>query len=573
MNNTLYQNDITLKERIEDYKEYLSDWFNKKYCYDSDARSFSFNSDVWLLKKTYTNNDRVRIDFSFFNKVIYNKNDKTLAKCFLTDMLIDGYSEESVYRYYIVLKQLYLATNGLLLAHKLSDEEIKYHCGLYSISYLNVPISYLEFVLDNSFCDTNYESLQRAKNKLESIYIMDSQSPNSRELPCNKDIAMFQYFIHRFETDERDEDIRNLFLPVIIWWHLSIVIPVRTSEITYNLIKDCIFKVNNACYIRIERIKSKLIKNLEIPIIKNICISQDLYELINGYKELVAYDVKSLTLFSVDFLRKCIINLKEKDDVFKNKGDLFKRYYENYTHFEGSDLNQLIDLFYDYYINKQLDSPKEYDRLRAGDTRHLAFSSLLLQNLNPIDIAMMGGHTSIKSLSSYVNHVDLYIDSEIYRYHNKIDLKTDYFSRKLKDIVMNMPFECPINIQECIPDEYGIGFCTDNSFSCEDDLCFFCNKWWCRPKNENFIKAAQYISKRCMIRLKNEMVANKKMLQTLLNKATVEKINGEMIFKEELYSEYRQLIKSITNNASRLEMLKEALILNFDLEACNNDKE
>ena len=136
---------------------------------------------------------------------------------------------------------------------------------------------------------------------------------------------------------------------------------------------------------------------------------------------------------------------------------------------------------------------------------------------------------------------------------------------------MNMPFQAPSNIEDSIADEYGIGFCTDSSFSCEDDLCFFCSKWWCRPQNENFIKAAQYISRRSVVKLKNEMNTNKKMLYTLLNKASVELINGNIILKEEYYSEYRQLIKAITSNASRMEMIKEALLLNFNVEGKDND--
>lgn len=382
---------------------------------------------------------------------------------------------------------------------------------------------------------------------------------------------MFQYYLHKFEINEKDEDIRNLFYPVVIWWRLSIMIPIRPSEITYNLYKNCIFKMNNACYIRLNRIKGNLIKNLQIPIAKKLCISQELYDLISNYQELVAYDTKSVTLFSINFLRKCFMIVREKEDMFRDKGNTFLRFYEDYTHFESSDLNQLINLFYDYYIDKQIDSAKDYDRLLGGDTRHLAFSSLLLQNLNPIDIAMIGGHTSLSSLSSYVNHVDLYIDSEIYRYYNKIDLNTDTYSRKLKDIIINMPFESPDSIKDAIPDEYGIGFCTDNMFSCEDDLCFFCSKWWCRPSNENFVKAAKYISKRSMVKLKNEMSINKKMLNVLLNKARIESYNGNIILKEEYYAQYRQLIKAITSNASRIEMLKEALLLNFNVEGNKND--
>lgn len=570
MHNTL-QKEYSIQEQIFDYKKHMSTWFNRRYCSSDDIRSFTFESEVWLLKKAYHNNDRERVDFSFLSKVIYNKNDKTLLKCFLAYMLMDGYSEATVTEYYSVIKQFYISSHGLTLVNELSDDEIKNYCSQNERIQLYIPIKFIDFVIENSFYDTNYNTLVKAKNKLNTIHQVDNKTDESREIPCNKDISMFQYYLHKFETTEQDEDIRNLFFPVIIWWRTSIMIPIRPSEITYTLEKDCIFKLNGACYIRINRIKGNLIKRMQIPIAKKLCISKELYDLIDRYQKLVAYDTNAVTLFSIDFLRKCFLNVREKEDIFRDKANTFLRFYEDYTHFEGVDLNQLIDLFYDFYIDRQVDAPKEYDRLRAGDTRHLAFSSLLLQNLNPIDIAMIGGHTSLNSLSSYVNHIDLYIDSEIYRYYNKIDLNTDNYSKKLKEIIMNMPFQAPSNIVDCIPDEYGIGYCTDRSFSCEDDLCFFCSKWWCRPQNENFVKTAHFISRRSVVQLKNELNANKKMLHALLNKASVELVNGNMILKEEYYSEYRQLIKAITGNATRLEMLKESLLLNFNVEEKKNE--
>ncbi len=522
MPNEVQKQDYNIQEQIDIYKRDMSLWFKKRYFDSDDERPFAFDDEVWLLKKAYSNNDRERMDFGFYNKKIYHKNDKILIKCFLANMLMDGYSEATVANYFYVLKQFYVSTHGLLFINEMSEEEIKYSCSQNDQVYLYIPLNYIDFVIENYFYDTNYDNLAKAKSKLNSIHLTENKSYENRELPSNKDIAMFQYYLHQFETNNVDVDLRSLFYPMIIWWKLTIRIPIRPSEITFNLNKDCVFTINNACYIRLNRIKGNLIKSLQIPIIKKICISQDLYDMIHDYQELVEYDIKSETLFSIDYLRKCFQSIREKDEVFKSKANTFLRFYENYTHFEASDLNQLIDLFYDYYIDRQIDAPRNYDRLRAGDTRHLAFSSLLLQNLNPIDIAMIGGHTTITSLGSYVNHIDLYIDSEVYRYYTKIDLNTNIYSRRLKDIIMKMPFQSPANIANAIPDEYGIGYCLDDSFSCEDDICFFCSKWWCRPKNENYIKAAQYISTRIMKQVKSEMNTNKVMLQTLLNKASVE---------------------------------------------------
>lgn len=552
-----------IHDKIKDYALYMSLWFNKRYQSYNKINPFSFESNIWYLRRAYKNTEQRILDFNCFNEIEYNKVDKVLIKCYLANLLIDGYAEDTVALYYSILKVFYDTSNGMNLINTLSEEEIKLICTQGENIYLYIPTNYIDFLLENQFYDMNYEILLKAKNRLDSMNQLVNRQVINRDLPSNTDIAQFQYYLNYFEINEEDIDLKNLFYPLIIWWRLSIMIPMRPSEITYNLKKDCIYKLNNACYIRINRIKGNLINRYQIPIIKKICISDELYNLILNYQELVEFDTKSKSLFSMHFLRNCFQNVKTKYDFFRSRPHTFLRYYDEYSHFESGDLNQLIDLFYDYYIDNQINSYKYSDRLRAGDTRHIAFSSLLLQNLNPIDIAMIGGHTSLASLSSYVYHVDLYIDSEIYRYYNKIDLHPNDFNKSLKNTVMNMPNTPPHNIEDAIPDEYNIGFCMDNSFQCEDDLCFFCSRWWCRPKNDNYIQAAEYIIKHNMSLLQTEMNSNKKMLHVLLNKASIEIINNTMILKEEYYSHYRQLIKSIAGNATRMEMLKNALYLNF----------
>lgn len=150
------QQETTTQEQLNDYENHISQWFNKRYRRNDDVRTFTFESEVWLLKKAYHNNDRNRIDFNFFSKVVYNKKDKILFKCFLANMLLDGYSETTVTDYYYILKQFYIATHGLSLINKFSDDEVKYYCSHNDEVCLNIPLKYIDFVIENSFYGDNY---------------------------------------------------------------------------------------------------------------------------------------------------------------------------------------------------------------------------------------------------------------------------------------------------------------------------------------------------------------------------------------------------------------------------------
>lgn len=553
---------------LTEYAQEMESWFNLNYSKQNSTHNFSFNNDEWYLIKSYSNNTRVKYDFNFMNIKVHLRQEKLLIKCFLTSLLLDGYSERTIYSYFYVLRRILLYLTYFKNINSLSENELIYLCTSFKKNYVVVPLKYLDFILDNNFYESDKEmkELLKARNKISNIHQKQELSNSNRELPNNTDIALFQYYIHKFKSSETDRDVYNMFYPLIIWWELSIVIPLRPSEITFTMPKKCLYKNKDACYITIRRIKSGILKKMIIPVQKRLCISEELYELIDTYCKLTEYDTNSKTLFSMNFLRTSFLNIKGKDPDIQMGYNTFHRYYDNYSHFESYDLNQLINVFYDYYIDSQIDHPVYTTRLTAGDTRHIAFSSLFLQGINPIDIAMMGGHTSLISLNSYVNHVDLYIDSEIYRYYNKLDIATNGYNKKLKEIIFQMPDKSPSNIDNSIPDEYGIGYCTDPSFSCEDDLCFFCCNWWCRPSNNNYVMAIKNIVEHQISQLHDEMVSHKKILNLILSSSSITMIDQHLVLKDEYYSKYSQVMKSICSNASRMEMLKNALLINFNIE-------
>ncbi len=496
-----------------------------------------------------------------------NEYDQYLIKEFIVGMLLDDYAVTTANEYLKIIIALYIASNSFKNIDKMSDSEIIQIVNRKENNFLYMPIEFLDFIIENNFIDNTNSYLLKSSSKLSRIYISkELHIKRIRELPPNRDIAMFQYYIHKFVDNEKDENLIKLFYSLRVWWHVSVIIPIRPSEITFMLDRNCIFEMDQRYYLRVNRIKAGLIKKNDVPILKKLCIDSITYKLISGYLDNISEDVDSKSLFSIKCIREAVLELCQYNDFFKGKNMLFNREYQKYNRLEATDMNQLINLFYDYYIDYINNENSKYIRLKCGDTRHLAFSSLFLQNINPIDIAMIGGHTSINSLNSYVYHVDMYMDSEAYKYSNNIDFKFEFDNRKLKDIILSMP-KADNTIENAYPDDMGIGYCKSRLCECEDDLCFFCSHWWCRPTNENFNKSAEFLIKYYKNTLNKEINNSKQMLAMIFRKASIELINKNLILPEEHYMKYKELMKRIASLAGRREMVKEALFLNFSEEA------
>lgn len=134
--------------------------------------------------------------------------------------------------------------------------------------------------------------------------------------------------------------------------------------------------------------------------------------------------------------------------------------------------------------------------------------------------------------------------------------------RDKKDIIISMP-KADKSIRNAYPDDMGIGYCKSRLCDCEDDLCFFCCHWWCRPTNENFKKATEYLVKYYKNNPNKEIENNKKMLSMVIKKASLELINEKLILPDEYYMRYKEITKRIASLAGRRELVKDALLLNF----------
>lgn len=140
-------------------------------------------------------------------------------------------------------------------------------------------------------------------------------SSKSRELPCYESILLFDYIINDFiQRTNMEEKAR--YYPVLIWWKISSVIPLRPCEV-YQLPKDCIYEKSGKYYIHIERVKNKYKrKQYSTPVIKDFEIREDIFCLIRDYIDYINIILdadEAGYLFSIRILKETA-GIRPKDE-------------------------------------------------------------------------------------------------------------------------------------------------------------------------------------------------------------------------------------------------------------------
>ncbi|OPF52405.1 hypothetical protein BH721_03890 [Clostridium baratii] len=239
-----------------------------------------------------------------------------------------------------------------------------------------------------------------------------------RILPPITSIICFENkLMEYFKSNLVSIDDKMKFYPVYLWWNITGVIPLRISEFL-RIKRNCLsIDSRNRYYLEINRKKKKpnpLSKKSAIPNIDKIEITKELYDEIEKYINIAEIE-------SEKYLFPLSLNIKYSDGgTSVEKNSTFKDRI-NYHH-----MRNLLGKFYKDVISKDyvcLNSKDEITeenqnvaivKLRLGDTRHLAFCSMLLQGFNPLTIATIGGHKALSTQMSYHGHLEELIECHTY---------------------------------------------------------------------------------------------------------------------------------------------------------------
>jgi hypothetical protein len=243
---------------------------------------------------------------------------------------------------------------------------------------------------------------------------------NPRLIPSYHSIINFDFIIQDFIING-DIQLKFKFYPIIIWWELTKIIPLRPIELV-ELSRNCIEFDGEYYYINITRKKQKRNGKIKYKMIKplnRIKITYELYSLIKIYKDYSDTINNSNNMFSYEIFKGFLKHKRSREKLSK-KLTLDIVDTTRIARLLNNFLIEVVREKYGYTLlskgEKYIDDfeVKEIEKILLGDTRHIAFCGMMLQGYNPLTIAQIGGHETLTEQLGYQSHLDDYIVSHTY---------------------------------------------------------------------------------------------------------------------------------------------------------------
>lgn len=477
-------------------------------------KKLDYEEDEWIFWNVITGNSET-MDFSFihdsfaFTKHIDVTTLKDVLKSWVLHRLTkDDLAPASVDTYFKHLKEALILTNGFCEGGAdLYCEFIK------SLDLADGPkrqkvISVLNFL---SFYD-DLDSENEYTPQLFRLLINLKVTKKSRLIPSGVHILKFSNILeHFFDNVDKSDEKYIRYLPLLLWWKITTIIPLRPFEFC-AIDPDCLIyegEDREKCYLKLPRLKIAKKKKKYVDkkqTVDKIRIPSNIESLINEYKDAI----KEFNHTN----RKTLISRLVYEKTNLGGSHNLKR--DNST-FLTPDLASLINAFYSQVIKNiygltsthlppvgrksiQLKDNVEHDliRVRSIDTRHIAFINMLAQGWSKPEIARFGGHRILETQEGYQNHREYWIEEETQKMMKKFRLgvkmsptiKDNTFDNDMKhndgyllsmrlDTAFKRKFILRPPTTE-VKRKVKLGICTDPLQDCKTH-CVHCDFWRISP--------------------------------------------------------------------------------------------
>jgi len=329
---------------------------------------------------------------------------------------------------------------------------------------------------------------EKYSNYIEILEKLDSNETARliRDIPDYESLLRYDFYIEDFYKKDL-LNYKKKYFPIILWWKLSSIIPMRPVEIA-ELPYNCISESDGKYYITITRYKdtrsivddSRTNKNIKKNYSENrrkqvLRITEEIYKLFKEYNHLIKKPKRNY-FFDLVFHRNnrrssLAYLLKEFND------EIIKGYYKCKT------IN----------VKQKKNNKIEIKLPRLGDTRHVAFCGMMLQGFNPLTIMEIGGHTTIDSQLHYTSHMETFAESSINQLSESMTnlilsgdsiIKTHGIGRKNIAKLANLGdsfYDLP---------KVNGGRCTSGNIpeDCPPTECIFCEKYFVYDDDKEFLK-------------------------------------------------------------------------------------
>jgi hypothetical protein len=379
---------------------------------------------------------------------------------------MDAYSSHSFKRYVSTFKRM--LNLGVLESSSIPDEK-------WAKSIVRIYRILEEYFMFIGEYYRNDELFEDFEDKFFQIIADDYNNHKSgldrRALPSMETMFKFNDIIQIFIDKPIDDDdhekkkelkrIRERYFPVILWWKITSVIPLRTQEFTL-IPKNCLFYKNGKRYITFYRndIKGGVSSNKGFDHSFEACykedecpISEEIAILIGEYLSLVEhYDNQED--FNEDgnigpIERKFMLSyrsyrssLKIKTRVgFNDRNFLSKRLLRTLLK------DFLVEIVNGEYGIEIIPKSKKFDEqalvgnqlndIALMDTRHFAIMNLVYMSYEPATIQRMAGHKTLHQSLGYYKHPEVFTNCYILSVAKQMAFKKDSV---VKNAILDLSF-------------------------------------------------------------------------------------------------------------------------------------
>lgn len=237
--------------------------------------------------------------------------------------------------------------------------------------------------------------MERYKPKAEVTQQQRELSPMTSYFRFSE--VMEQFWMHAGKQDKLD------YFPLWFWWNISVVLPMRPTEIILTP-RDCIQRNENGTFQLTIR-KDKLKGGQELH---GYCIEAD-------------YERHTYTI-PQEIGQEIVWYIQNTESYAENQNCLLFRHPKRDS-YRYDDLRKLLHRFYDVVVPNYFDvveaakneiADNEICRIQLGDTRHIAMISLILQGSSPTVCRDLAGHRNVDISAHYYNNISKLVDSVTY---------------------------------------------------------------------------------------------------------------------------------------------------------------
>lgn len=461
-------------ENIEEYKK-LFNIYKERGIIDNEVQ---FDDTVWVVNNAVHN---FSIGFNF-SETIYKQMQITTGNVqgfqeFIVSLkafVLYSFSEIGTKRMAGNISRFKTLFHGTVFLSKNNFEDIfTENSSLWEIGYsLSLYLSFNDTFLYNDelvedilqYYTLKYDECSRQKRK-------NGVGKSRRLLPLYSTMFKFDDIINDFiKYSSRDE--REKFFPIILWWKITTLIPLRATEFLVTPI-NCIGDKDDKGrdVITLYRTIAKGSRTMTLHTFDEkfkeykFPVTEEIITLINEYKEMVkSYDIEENFYGdskSGAMERKYLLSSRSWFKFMRGGSLAASIYLErsmNREIFTIAQFNGLIKRFMKevvwemynipvtskkrLYINSEGDYESEFDSsiqmINMMDTRHFAIMNLVHLGYSPSTIQRIIGHDNLSASFAYYDHQEVFADCYVISIAKK---KAFNKNSESKNAILDMSFE------------------------------------------------------------------------------------------------------------------------------------